>query len=165
MHKLAAHGKATVSDITLMQRPREVTKPWLPAASIPILITLLTALLFQLSSCLAPKDGNTVIVKNMGESLNKVVVVRGIKLPVKVPFAQQPNLSPKKFVLTSNKNQRSSLLIPSLLQFLHCFLRQLQLRECVFCTNGGKDYYEGADLKYNLQHCPLMISSSNLQTC
>ena len=89
MHKLAVHGKATVPDITLTQRPREVTEPWLPAASIPILITLLTTLLFQLSSCLAPKDGNTVIVKDMGKSLNKVVVVRGIKLPVKVPLAQQ----------------------------------------------------------------------------
>lgn len=97
MHKLAAHGKATVSDITLMQRPREVTEPWLPAASIPVLITLLTTLLFQLSSCLAPEDGNTVVAKDMGESLNKVGAVTGIKLPVKVPFAQHLNLPPKKF--------------------------------------------------------------------
>lgn len=73
-------GKATVSDITLTLGPREVTEPWLPAASIPVLITLLTTLLFQLSSCLAPKDRNTMRVKDMGRSLNEVVVVRGIKL-------------------------------------------------------------------------------------
>lgn len=69
-----------MSDITLMQGPREVTELWLPAASIPVLITLLTTLLFQLSSCLAPKDGNTVRVKDTGKSLNEVVVERGIKL-------------------------------------------------------------------------------------
>lgn len=100
----------------------------------------------------------------MGKSLNKVVVVRGIKLPVKVPFAQRSNLSPKKFGLTLNKKARGRPLIPeprsserqttrqgARSPHRH-FLRQLQIRECVFCTEGGKDFRAGADLKYNLQH-------------
>lgn len=70
MHKLVVQGKAAVSDITLRQGPREVTEPWLPAASIPVLITLLTTLLFQLSSCLAPEEENTMRVKDMEKSLN-----------------------------------------------------------------------------------------------
>lgn len=96
-----------MSDIAVTQGPREVTEPWLPAASIPVLITLLTALLFQLSSCLAPKDGNTVRVKDMGKSLTEAVVVRGIKLTVKVPFAQHSNLSPKKICFSLIKTQNT----------------------------------------------------------
>lgn len=45
------------------------------------------------------------------------------------------------------------------------FLEAASSRECVFCSGEGKDFYERADLKYYLQHCLLLISSSNLQTC
>lgn len=99
MHKLATHGKATVSDITLTQRAREVTEPWLPAASIPILITLLTTLLFQLSSCLASKDGNTVIVKGMGKKLKQSCSSEGNKTACEGAFCPALKSSSKRVCL------------------------------------------------------------------
>lgn len=126
-----------------------MTEPWLPAASIPILITLLTTLLFQLSSRLAPKDGNAVVSKSHGEKLKRSCSSEGNKAARRGAFCPALRSASKTGCLHRKQKSSQQPAHPRAFSFtIPVSGKQLEKERAAHgALSGGSSGSEGVGLK------------------